>query len=100
VRRSVSWKPLALLAFWLLSPGLDRGQTNTNPAAREAALDAEELIGRSFSDAEIELTPLGSKQQPAKFEVLHRFTPSKGVPPMTESKSGENDHPRQHHQSG
>src|SRR5512135_3898491 len=41
MRRSVNRKSLALLALALLSAGLARGQTNTNPITREVVVDAE-----------------------------------------------------------
>src|SRR5438132_1664441 len=69
------------LFFCLLAPLVGCGQTNTNPITREMITNAERLIGLDFSEAKVDMLLPGLQEQLAKFETIHKFPLSNGVPP-------------------
>ncbi len=58
-----------------------QGQTNTDSINREVVVEAEKLIGLTFSEAKIEQMLPGLRDQLRGFEALRKFPLSNSVPP-------------------
>jgi Asp-tRNA(Asn)/Glu-tRNA(Gln) amidotransferase A subunit family amidase len=72
---------LALVALFLLQATQSHGQTNTNPITREAAMDAEKLIGLDFSEVKIDMLLPGLREQWRQFDGIRKFPLSNSIPP-------------------